>query len=388
MFDVIVVGGGPVGSYTAGQLAALGHRVAVCEKKPSPGADVCCTGILGRDGFETLSLGNMVTKSILRDARAASFFSPSGKSLRLSKDVPQAYIVDRSAFDDEFARWAGRVGVEYMLGTGVRVVHPDDGTAVVETDTGDTLRAKAVVLACGYGSQLPHRLGLGSIHDFVIGAQAEVALNGVEDVEVYIGQHVAPGFFAWLVPTSPGRGLAGILSRHQPGEKIRLFLSGLMAQGKIMGEHGEVGYGVIPLRTLPRTSCDRVVVVGDAAGQVKPLTGGGIYYGLLSAKTAVDVIDRGLKNGNLSQSHLSQYDAGWRRQLSRELKLGNVARKIYEKLTDRQIEWLFELFGHDGIAQSMLEAEDFSFDWHGRMVLRALKHEAIGSLLRSVRAGR
>ena len=152
---------------------------------------------------------------------------------------------------------------------------------------------KVVVVASGFGSGLPDSLGFGRVGDFVMGAQAEVETS-VDMVEVYLGRRFSPGFFAWLVPTHEGRALAGLLARRDTKAHMEAFLRHLKDQGKIPSRRAPFKFGGIPLKPLRRTSGNRVIVVGDAAGQVKPTTGGGIYYGLLCADIAVDVLDRAI----------------------------------------------------------------------------------------------
>jgi geranylgeranyl reductase family protein len=389
MFDVIVVGGGPVGSYTAGELATRGYRVIICERKYRVGDDVCCTGIIGREAFSSLPLNQIAGRTVVREARAARLFSPSGRLLRLSKEEPQAFIVHRPAFDAELARWAQEQGVEYLLGADVRGVGYEDSLVRVEIEgRAIPLEAKTVVLACGFGSPLPQRLGMGTIDDFVVGAQCEVEVVGQEEVEVYFSQKLAAGFFAWLVPTFEDCALAGLMSRHNPDENLRAFLANLQAKGKVTNGWGKMNFGAIPLRPLPKTAAPRVLVVGEVAGQVKPTTGGGIYYGLLGAQVLVEVLVQALECDDFSGTRLRQYESEWRSRLGRELRIGYLARRVYEKLSDKQIEWLFGCMGRDGVVDSLLAAEGFSFDWHGRLILNALKHESLRALWRSVRAMR
>ncbi|MDP2744327.1 MAG: NAD(P)/FAD-dependent oxidoreductase [Dehalococcoidia bacterium] len=388
MFDVIVVGGGPVGSYAAGELAGRGHRVVVCERKNIIGEDVCCTGIIGREAFSMLPLAQMAGSAIVREARAASLFSPSGRLIRVSKEETQAYIVHRPVFDAELARWAQGKGVEYLLGGGVRSVRSGGSSVAVDVSgRAAPLEAKVVVLACGFGSPLPQKLGMGTIGDFVVGAQCEIGIDGLNEVEVYFHRPDRSGF-AWLAPTFEGRALAGLLTRRNPGENLKSFLEYVRLRGKVIKNEGKISYGSIPLRPLPRTYGPRVLVVGEAAGQVKPMTGGGIYYGLIGARALVEVLDEALKKEDFSPSRLRQYEKLWRASLGRELQLGYLARRVHERFTDGQIEWLFGWLGTDGVVDSMLAAEGSAFDWHGRVLLRALRHEPFRALWHSIRGAR
>ena len=236
------------------------------------------------------------------------------------------------------------------------------------------------VISNGFGPALPQRLGLGKIPDFVLGAEAEVKVRDLEEVEIYLGQEIAPGFFGWLVPTSDGRALAGLLSRRSPGSCLKNLLAGLVTQGKITPNETRIVHGGIPLRPLPKTYRERIVIVGDAAGQVKPTTGGGIYYGLLCADIAAEIIHDALKTDDLSAKRLAQYERGWKAKLSKELEVGYWARKTYEGLSDRQIENIFDIVKENNIHESILQSPDFSFDWHGDSIMRALKHEPIAKI--------
>lgn len=381
-YDVIVVGAGAAGNYMACRLASLGYKVIVVEGQKEVGSAICCTGIIGKECFDRFIDDSSL---ILREANSARFFSPQGKSIRLAKDTTQAYIVDRAAFDKAQARQAKEAGADYLLGARVESIVFKDTSVKVEINCQSGvsyLEARAAVLACGFDSCLAQDMRLGSIGDFVMGAQAEVEIEDGVEVEVYFGQEVAPGFFAWLVPTADGRGLAGLLARHHAGSYLRKFLLHLHRQQKIASAGANINYGGIPLRPLPRTHSRRLIVVGDAAGQVKPTTGGGIYYGLLSAQIGIDVLHGALSANDLSAKRLIRYDKEWRRRLSRELQVGYWARRFYEKLSDHQVEQLFHLLESNGIQEALLESEDFSFDWHAGIILGALKHQALKPLRR------
>ena len=86
------------------------------------------------------------------------------------------------------------------------------------------------------------------------------------------------------------------------------------------------------------------MVVGDAAGQVKPTSGGGIYYGLLCADIAADTLHRALQEGDFSAGMLSRYERKWKKRLGRELKIGYWARRMFERLSDGQIDRIFDKF--------------------------------------------
>ena len=169
----------------------------------------------------------------------------------------------------------------------------------------------------------------------------------------------------------------GLLSHRSPEPYLKKLMLSLVAEGKIVSAEAEVSYGGIPLKPLARTYGDRLVVVGDAAGQVKPTTGGGIYYGLLCADIAADTLHRALQRDDLSARSLALYEREWRRKLKRELEIDYYARKFYERLSDRRVDHIFDIIESNNIAQDLLEAEDLSFDWHSKAVLRLVRHKAV-----------
>ena len=301
-FDVAIIGAGPAGSYLAWKLAGNGHRVAVIEEHQVIGEPVNCTGIIGLDCFKKFPLG---LNTVVRAANSARFYSPAGHDIFLRKEENQAYIVNRGAFDRELAEKAMSAGAVYYTGQRIRniLVEPD-GVKLFPSNRAVTFEGRAAVIASGFNSKLPELLGLGHITSYAFGGQVEVSLPSKISVEVYFGNNIAPDFFAWLAPTTEGRGLAGLFSRTKQSSYLRSFLDNLYSRGKIKRETGKVIFGGVPLGMIPKSYTDRVLVVGDAAGQVKPTTGGGIYYGLICADIAANTLYKALKQDNLSAKAL------------------------------------------------------------------------------------
>jgi len=381
LYDVIVIGGGPVGSYVAYKLAGMGYGVVVLEQKEKLGGRVCCAGIISQACVNSFAIDDSV---VLNRVNSARLFSPSGRLLRLWRQETQACIVDRAAFDMAIANWAQGKGAQYVLNSPVRDIEVgDDGVRVEAARQGEksNFEARAVVIATGFGSRLVGGLGLGKIGDFVMGAQAEVETIGVDEIEIYFGQEVAPGFFAWLVPTSPPKALVGLLSRRSPGLYLKKLISSLLAQGKIVSDETEVSHRGISLKPLPRTYSRRLVVVGGVAGQVKPTTGGGIYYGLLCADIAANNLHRALEADDLSARNLAGYEREWKKKLGRELKIGYWARKFYEHLSDKQVDRIFDIIKSNGIDEALLKKDDLSFDWHGEVILKLLGHRVLSKAI-------
>jgi geranylgeranyl reductase family protein len=376
LYDAAIIGGGPAGSYTAGRLAGQGHQVIVLERKQRAGEAAACTGIISQ---ECALLFDIDERTILRQASSARLYSPSGNELHVRREEPQACILDRAAFDISMAERARAAGAEYRFGSPVKdiAVSNDDVTVKLHgRGEAEAIRARAAVIATGFGSGLGARLGLGRPGDFTVGAQIDVTAPDTEEVEVYFGD-MAPGFFAWLVPTAPPLARAGLMSRRSPRLYLEKWLERLRAEGKITSTCGEIICGGIPLKPPPRTYCERIMAVGDAAGQVKPTSGGGIYYGLLGAEAAAKTLHGALEEDDLSAKRLSRYERAWRRKLGRELRTGYWARKLFERLSDRQLDRLFATIRANGIDEALLRAEDVSFDWHGRTVSKLLKYSIV-----------
>ena len=371
MYDTIIVGAGLTGSYIAYSLASLGYKVAVFEEHERIGEPVQCAGIIGAECLERFLL---FEGTVLAEVSSARLFSPSRNEIRVVRDNVQAYIIDRAAFDRALAEKAKGQGAHYLIGSRVRDVTVCSNSVRIETESQQAFETKTVVIASGFGSKIPQKLGLGKVNDFVRGAQAEVTIDGLCEIEVYFDQAVAPGFFAWFVPTAEQKALVGLLSRRNPGGHLRDLLSSLFQQGRIASPEAKITYGGIPLKPLPKTYGERVIVVGDAAGQVKPTTGGGVYYGLLCAEMAADTLNQALATDIFSEKLFSGYQKAWQEKIGWELKIGYLARRFYGRLTNRQIDYLFHITKSKGIHETLLQSPELSFDWHGKAILKGLKH--------------
>ncbi len=381
MYDVVVIGGGLVGSYIAGKLAGMGYIVVVLEQHKQLREKVCCTGIVSQECLSNFAIDSSL---VLRQVNSARLFAPSGTLLRLWREEPQASVVDRTALDRLMASRAQDEGAEYRFDSLATSLEIKDSGVIVEADCqGERigLEARVVVIATGFGSKFTDGLGLGRVDDFAVGGQAEVEVVGVEEIEIYFGQEIAPGFFAWLVPISTRRALVGLLVRRNPGLYLKRLISDLANQGKVVSADVEPVYSAIPLKPLPSTCGKRLIVVGSAAGQVKPTTGGGIYFGLLSADIAANTLHRGLATDNLSARDLVDYERGWRSKLRRELEIDYYARKFYQRLSDQQVDKIFDIIKSNGVDKALLKAKDLSFDWHSRAVLQLMGHRALSRAL-------
>ena len=161
------------------------------------------------------------------------------------------------------------------------------------------------------------------------------------------------------------------------------LLSSLQRDGRIGSVTKEPTRWGIPLKPLPKTYEDRVLVVGDAAGLAKPTTGGGIYYALLSGEMAAETVDDALSAEDYSARRLKRYEQTWRATFGRELRVGYYARVLYEAMGDAQIERLLDRFASREVQDELLNSGDFSFDWHSRVILKSASHKDLRPLITS-----
>jgi len=384
-YDVLVAGAGPAGNIAALKLAELGHHVGVVDFRTKIG-DKLCTGIIGR---ECADLYPPDPADIYHTAQSAVLVAPSGRSHSVERDEPHAYIVNRVNYVASLAKRAQDCGAEFRLGEKIEAINQaHDGVSIHTTsqDGSRQIDAKAVVIASGFASPLVRMVGLQNTqpkHN-MIGCQAVVSTSDLDRTEVYLGESIVPGSFAWLVPVSQDTGLVGLVSRHKLNGHMDHFIERLQAQGKVHEVVQEPKRWGIPIKPLSKTYANRVIVAGDAAGQVKPTTGGGIYYAILSGELAAQTLDEALKEGDLSEQSTSGYENSWRRLFGRELKVGYYARRFYETLSDRHIEAGLEKLLSDSVQGELIGSKDFSFDWHSSLVMKAVMNSELRQAISSL----
>ncbi|MBI4445039.1 MAG: NAD(P)/FAD-dependent oxidoreductase [Acidobacteria bacterium] len=379
--DVLVVGGGPAGLFAAFRLSRHGYSVAVVEEHETAGKPVHCTGVLGLEAYEEFEIPR---EPILNQLQQVRFVSPGEQSFVYKTAPVQAVVIDRHQFDHLLYLQACSAGVEFFLGKRVSSVQIDDSgaTAICHGDS-PPLRAKCLVLACGANYALQRQLGMGFPAAFLSSAQVEVPSSFQEGVELHFGRQVAPRGFAWSVPVYRGNAnysRFGLMCQGRSLYYFNNFISRLRPRLGIADPLPvEPRLKVLPLAPIRRTYNERVVAIGDAAGLVKPTTGGGIYYSLLSAALASDVLAQALSRNDFSSKRLSAYERQWRRRLDSELRAQLALRKLAEKLSDQEIDALFELARKDGLLP--LIRKTARFNYHRELIVALFKHKQARSLL-------
>lgn len=374
MHDVVVVGGGPVGMYAAGRLARQGRDVLVIEEDREPGDPVHCTGVLAREAFDEFDLTRDV---ILNELTTARFISPSGQELLHRTRTVEAVVIDRRALDEYLAREAQRLGARLLLGSRATDIAVDGDGVTVQHGAGSTARGRLCVLATGGRYGLHRRVGLGLPSLYLHTAQREVPAERPGEVELHFGRDVAPGGFAWAVPVWRSGGSfvrVGVMAEHDAPAFFARTLERISTRWGVPAKgDGPPRQKILPLASLSRTYRDRLIAVGDAAGLVKPTTGGGIYYGLLSAAIGAEVVERALVENATSARHLAEYQRGWQRRLRTELDAQASFRKLAQRLSDVEIEGLFDLARTDGVMPIVQRAAEFNR--HRRLIVALLRHQ-------------
>jgi len=346
--DVLIVGAGPGGLFMAARLAERGLRTLACEEHDRVGDPVHCTGVLSTDSFHRFDLPAEAT---LNHLKAVRFVSPGGIPVDYTTPSPLATVIDRPTFDRALAARAVAAGADVR--TGARVVALECAASGVHAIVGgEAIQARLAVLACGATYAFQRRLDLGLPRTHLHTAQRELPAARLGDVELHFGQDVAPGGFAWAVPVvRPDGGyvrVGAMASRDSVGCYMRM-LARVRVRWGVGGAAVPPRQKILPLGAIERTYGDRLLAIGDAAGLVKPTTGGGIHYSILSASLAAEVAADALARDRLDAETLSRYERAWRAELGDELEAQHALRDVAAKLSDEAIDSFFQLAHTDGI---------------------------------------
>jgi flavin-dependent dehydrogenase len=304
-----------------------------------------------------------------------------GTELPYTPQQPIAYIVDKGVFNATLAAQAMQAGAMLRTSTRVRALIVDrQGVHLQATAAeGRPLRfhAPVIVLACGVQYQLTKHLGLGVPREFLQGAQTELPWALSEWTEVHLNKEFSREAFAWVVPLSNGSTRIGLMCAREPRKALERFLDRLAPQWR---ERDDIALASKPIAQTPlhRSYTDRVLVIGEAAGQVKATTGGGIYYGLLAARLAAETISTAFAQGDFSAASLRTYERAWQALLADELALGLSFRKLYGWLGDRQMDGLLRYIARNGLKD--LIRRKANFDWHRELIADLGRHLPLGKL--------
>ena len=374
MLDVAIVGGGPAGMAAARSLAAAGWSVMVFEEHPQIGTPVHCTGVLAEDVITAL---NLPAEAVLNPLSTVRFIAPAGHSFDYTTASTEAVVIDRAVFDNALGRAAEQAGAAIVRGRRVIAIDTSSDGAQLSFADNEPVRARCVILACGANYTFQKRLGLGMPSTFLQSAQLELPAARLGDVEIHFGSEIAPKGFAWAVPVKRSSGSfvrIGVMADSDPGEYFSRILARVRERWGVDVRDGLAPKRrMLPLGSVKRTYAERVLAVGDAAGLVKPTTGGGIYYSVVSGEIAAQVLGSRLAVDDLSAAAMREYEQRWRARFQGEFAAQLALRFVAQRMRDADIDALFNLAITDGILP--LVRQTARFNRHRDFILALLRHQ-------------
>ena len=374
--EVIVVGAGPVGGLAARQLARTGLRVMLLEEHSRVGLPVHCAGLIGIAGLQSLGV-HPGPSVVATSVRRSIFHSPSGHTLLFEKERPHAYVLHRELLDQQIVKEAVDAGASLVMNSRViRCLQEAGGVRVsVRHKSGvREYRAYVVVDAEGISARLARQQGLpGPKRRYVLKAlQYEVSNVSIptDTVHLFFDTRLALHFFTWIIPLSEHRARVGLASAHG---QVRPALDKFLANCKLLhGAHIERRMGGLVYTGGPsgRTVRGRFVAVGDAAGQTKATTGGGVVTGGTCALLATICARRALEKDKYCQKDLEKYERWWRRVWGRQLNQMALIRRFANSLTNSEMDRLF--LALQGMNVRRLVETQGDIDQQGRLITSAV----------------
>jgi digeranylgeranylglycerophospholipid reductase len=320
--DVVVVGNGPSGCEAA-RHASKGHDTVLvgCGKRR-----VQCAGLISKSGMERI--GVKEDDFILNTVRGARIFSPGGVKIEVDGRRPVAYAVDRLAFDRHLLEKAQDSGARYVEDWATKV-----GQEGVCLRGAGEVKSDRTILATGTDYTLQMECKIERPTEFLVGGQYEMDAECDRDfVELHF---VVPDFFAWVIPLKD-RARIGLCVKGNPRPHLDRFVKRLKAAGRLKSDRVYAeSFGIIPVhKPSMKTQFGNVVTLGDAAGQVKASTGGGIIFGIQAAEHACS----------------PDYERLWRGHLGFDLRLHLMIHRTLNRLSDKGKDRFFRIVGESRAA--------------------------------------
>jgi len=353
-YDAVIVGSGPAGSVTARFAAEAGAKVLIVERRAEVGVPVLCgEGISQKvDTFKVLEGKRwMATKM-----EGARIFSPNGTTFTLSAEYAgneTGYVVYRDIFDQELARGAVQKGAEIMLDTcAVSLLKKNGkikGITARHFDEPLEIEADVVVGADGVESRIGKWAGIQTtLKPYDLETCIQYTLTNIDwdspYCDFYLGKHVAPGGYVWVFPKGKDVANVGIgilASLSESGKAKKLLDKFIAAQPELKkGEPLRVITGADPVAEPIQSFQDNLLLVGDAARQVDPITGGGLMHAIEAGKYAGETIGHAVQKQQFDSGALSAYETKWKNAFGKKLHRNYVAKEIMLDMEDKTLDML------------------------------------------------
>ena len=353
-YDVVVVGSGPAGTVTARFAAEAGANVLIIERRAEVGVPVLC----GEGISRKIDEWNIIkgTRWIAGKMEGARIYSPDGTCVKLSAEMAgneTGYVIYRDVFDQELARLAIEAGAELMTNTnatglikekgrirGIRAKHFDEEIEI---------EADIVVGADGVDSKIGKWAGIDTtLKPEDLETCCQYTFANVKDLDsycdFYLGKEIAPGGYIWVFPK--GKGIAnvgiGILASLSEAGMAKKLLDNFISEDPRFKNAHPLRFlaGAVPVALPIETVRDNLILVGDAARHVDPITGGGLTHCLEVGKIAGEVIGKAVKEKNFSKEFLSEYEKRWKEAIGKKMKRNYMVKEIMLDMDDKTFNML------------------------------------------------
>ena len=354
-YDAVIAGGSISGLMAAREIAKKGHSVLVLEEGFEIGTPDHCGGLVSTSALSELGI-EPTQKTFDSTIDSALIYGPSGNHIEINSKKQKVIVINRRELDKQVARQAEQSGAEIRVKTGFK-----EKTKLGVKTTDGEIRCKTLVDCRGVGALINNeRDGV------LLSAQYEVYADWIKDgrVEVYFDNVKYPGFFAWIIPSGNGTGKVGLAGRE-------INVSNIMKQFlKSKGNHSTIRKIFAPIwikGPIKNFVTGDIVIAGDAAGQSKPTTAGGIYSCGMGGIFAGNAITKYLESDD--KSHLKQYQKDWHDKFGREFEKQRLARKILERIDNKTIDSIFDTITPE-ITNEISNKDDF--DFHASSIVKLL----------------
>ena len=357
--DVLVIGAGPAGSSTAKHAALNGANVILMDKKSEIGAPKRCAEGVSKEGLKKLGI-EPNSRWVTKELSGVRLVSPNGTDVWLNDEqvkLPEAgYILERKVFDKFMAMDAARAGATIMIKTLARGMRKDYDGYIVSCECMDEsfeIKAKIVVGADGPESRVGRWGGLKTVvkpKNMESGIQFEMAGLEMDDpdcIEFYFGS-VAPGGYAWIFPkggdiANVGLGIVSTYTDKTAYQHLLEFVAKCPATQN--AQPVELNIGGDPVGGMLKDLVeDNVMIVGDAAGHVNPLTGGGIITALEAGMYAGEVAAAAIKEEDCSKKRLKEYEKICKKEIGDSFNKYLKTKEYMLSLTDSELDSIASAF--------------------------------------------